>query len=121
MTSFDFGISMCIFLSNISFDDVFVIYIPFSDLVSILLLVSLFVQTIRCQRKFGNGMDFILKYEPKPKEFDYEDDGEIFNKDDEYLSDDEDLSDNKNIFSYILEKIKIVKLCLVKLLNGILN
>ncbi|KAF0517728.1 hypothetical protein F8M41_016868 [Gigaspora margarita] len=121
ITSFDFGISMCIFLSNISFDDVFVIYIPFSDLVSILLLVSLFVQTIRCQRNFGNGMDFILKYEPKPKEFEYEEDDEIFNKDDEYLSDDEDLSNNKNIVSYILEKIKIVKLYFVKFLRDILN
>ncbi|CAG8529886.1 25324_t:CDS:2 [Gigaspora margarita] len=66
-------------------------------------------------------MDFILKYEPKPKEFEYEEDDEIFNKDDEYLSDDEDLSNNKNIVSYILEKIKIVKLYFVKFLRDILN
>ncbi|RIB08891.1 hypothetical protein C2G38_313046 [Gigaspora rosea] len=118
---FSFGMSLSVFLSNISFDDVYIIYLPFGDLVGIILLVSLFVQTIRCQRNFGNGMDFILKYESKPKEFEYEDFDEIFNKDDENLSDDEDLSDNKNIFSYILEKIKIMKLCFVKFISDILN
>ncbi|CAG8829173.1 34613_t:CDS:2, partial [Racocetra persica] len=75
-------------------------------IIYMLLLVSLFIQTIKCQHNFGNGLEFILKYSPKPKEFKYDKDDEIFNKDDEYLSDNEDLSDNTNLFSYILEKIK---------------
>ncbi|CAG8565995.1 11243_t:CDS:2, partial [Racocetra fulgida] len=46
--------------------------------------------------------------------FEYDKDDEIFNKNDEYLSDDEDLFDNMNLFSHILEKIK-TEMCVMLL------
>ncbi|RIB14731.1 hypothetical protein C2G38_1632542 [Gigaspora rosea] len=68
-----------------------------SGSICIFLLVWLFLHTIKCQHNFGKGLRFILKYEPKPKEFEYSEDEELLMKDDEYLPDDD------NFFYLILQ------------------